>query len=60
MATEALLRAMAKYDRENTLQIHLKLNKKNDQDIIQRLESAGNKQGYIKELIRKDIESGSK
>lgn len=56
MATEAQLKAIRKYDDNNTLQIHLKLNKKNDKDIIQRLESAGNKQGYIKELIRRDIE----
>lgn len=48
--------AQAKYDAANTKQIRLKLNTKTDADILKRLESVDNKQGYIKELIRKDIE----
>ena len=59
MATEAQLKAIRKYDDNNTLQIHLKLNKKTDLAIIQQLEKVGNKQGYIKALITADIESGS-
>lgn len=55
MATEAQKRAAEKYDANNTIQIKLKLNKKTDADIIERLESIGNKQGYIKEIIRADI-----
>lgn len=55
MATEAQRRAAEKYDANNTIQIKLKLNKKTDADIIERLESIGNKQGYIKEIIRADI-----
>lgn len=55
--TEAQLRAIAKYDQRNTVQIHLKLNKKNDADILERLDHVENKQGYIKHLIRKDIEA---
>lgn len=47
--------AQAKYDAANTKQIRLKLNTKTDADILKRLESVDNKQGYIKELIRKDI-----
>jgi hypothetical protein len=38
--------------------IHLKLNKEADRDIIERLEDSGNIQGYIKNLIMKDIEGG--
>lgn len=56
MATEAEIKAKAKYDSKNTVQIKLKLNKKTDSDILQKLDEVGNKQGYIKELIRKDIE----
>ena len=53
--SKAQLRAQAKYDKDNTVQIKLKLNKKTDADIIARLAAADNRQGYIKELIRLDI-----
>ena len=56
MATsKAQLRAQAKYDKDNTVQVKLKLNKKTDADIIKRLSETDSKQGYIKELIRLDI-----
>lgn len=45
-----------KYDKANTTQIRMKLNLKTDADILEKLESVGNKQGYIKALIRADIE----
>ena len=35
--------------------VFIKLNLKTDADILEQLEKVGNKQGYIKELIRKDI-----
>ena len=54
-ASKAQLRAQAKYDKDNTVQIKLKLNKKTDADIIACLAAADNVQGYIKELIRADI-----
>ena len=54
-ASKAQLRAQAKYDKDNTVQVKLKLNKKTDDDIIKRLAAADNMQGYIKELIRLDI-----
>ena len=44
-----------KYDKTNTTQIRMKLNVKTDADILEKLESVGNKQGYIKTLIRADI-----
>ena len=56
MTTEAQKRAQKRYDEANKdkwRMIHLKLNKENDADIIEKLEASGNIQGYIKELIRK-------
>ena len=56
MATsKAQLRAQDKYDKANTVQIKLKLNKKTDADIIAWLYNNENKQGYIKSLIRADM-----
>ena len=43
--------------KKNTILINLRLNKNTDKDIINKLESVGNKQGYIKDLIRSDIGS---
>lgn len=48
-------RSIAKYDKENTTQIKMKLNNKTDSDIIEHLKKQDNKQGYIKKLIRDDI-----
>lgn len=47
--------AQERYDKENTVQYRLKLNKNKDADIIEKLNSLENKQGYIKALIRADI-----
>ena len=44
-----------KYDSKNTERIYLKLNKKTEADILAHLENLENKQGYIKQLIRNDI-----
>lgn len=44
-----------KYDRENTKRVYIKLNKNTDSDILSYLDSKPNKQGYIKELIRKEM-----
>lgn len=47
-----------RYDKLNTKRIcGLKLNIKTDTDIIEKLNSQSNKQGYIKLLIRKDIKN---
>lgn len=53
--TSAQKKAKEKYDKANTIQVKLKLNLKTDSDILEALERSGNKQGYIKELIRQDI-----
>lgn len=55
MATEAQLRAGAKYDAANTRRISLKFNLKTDVDILERLDEVESTQGYIKSLIRADI-----
>ena len=54
-ASEALKRAIKKYDAQNTKQIHLKLNVNTDADIIEFLSKMDNTQGYIKGLIRDDM-----
>lgn len=46
-----------KYDKNNTVQIKMKLNKNTDADIIEYLETKDNRQGYLKALIRKDMEN---
>ena len=55
MQTQAQKRAVQKYDAANTVQVKMKLNTKTDADILAKLDRVPNKQGYIKELIRKDL-----
>ena len=44
------------YNRKNTVAVCLRLSKKYDGDIIERLAKQPSKAGYIKELIRRDME----
>ena len=55
MASEARLRANAKYDRKHTQTYAIKVNKVTETEIYEKLESESNKAGYIKGLIKKDI-----
>ena len=55
--TEAQKRASSKYDKENTKQKVLKLNKSTDSDILELLDGITNVQGYIKRLIRNDMKN---
>lgn len=55
MATEAQIKAQKKYDAENTRQVHLKLNRRTDSDVLEKLDNVPSKQGYIKDLIRADL-----
>ena len=48
-------KASVKYDAKNTKRISLKFNLKTDADILKKLQDVPNTQGYIKELIRKDL-----
>ena len=49
-------KASIKYNKTNVKQIKLNLNIKTDADVIAALDAVENKQGYIKELIRKDLQ----
>lgn len=46
------------YQRQNITRVVVKLNRRTDADIIAALERQGNKQGYIKSLIRAAIKHG--
>lgn len=50
---------VTKYQKENTIQINVRLSKKYDADIIERLNSLGDlgKSTYIKQLIRDDMKA---
>lgn len=54
--SEARIRANAKYNKENTRNVVLHLNITTDKDILDYLNRKDNKTGYIKELIRDDME----
>lgn len=55
MATDAQAKAQRRYDDKNTRQVHLKLNRRTDGDVLEKLDSVPSKQGYIKDLIRADL-----
>ena len=48
-------------DKKNTVALKLKFTKSTDQDIIDKLEEigTGNKQAYIKQLIRNDLRNSN-
>lgn len=48
---------VASYQKENLQRVVVKLNKTHDADIIQHLDRQPNKQGYIKALIKADMET---
>lgn len=52
---EARIRASMKYNAKMVKQIKFNLNRETDADIIAHLERCGNIQGYLKELIRRDM-----
>ena len=54
-SSEAQKRASRKYNEANTRQIKFGFNLIYDADILAKLDSVPNKQGYIKDLIRADI-----
>lgn len=49
-----------RYHKAHTVAINIRLMKNTEQDIIAKLDSVPNKAGYIKSLIRADIERESK
>ena len=58
MVSEAKKTAKQRYDEKTAVYISLKLNRNTDQEIIQLLETADNKQALIKEALRKMIKTG--
>jgi len=44
------------YEKENIRQIRLKINRKTEPELIEWIEQQDNIQGYIKRLIREDME----
>ncbi len=59
VTTEAAKVAKIKYDSANTVQLKFKLNRKTDADILEQLNRVGNKQGYVKALIRADLKENA-
>ena len=55
MSTDAQKKASNKYNKENTVQYCIRLNKKTDAEVIEVLDRCTNKAGYIKRLIINDI-----
>lgn len=48
-----------RWNKENTRRITLRLNNRTDKDILDKLDSIENVQGFIKSLIRAEISKGS-
>lgn len=60
MASEAKIKANNKSNKINTKMICLRLSYNTDADIIKKLDEVESKMGYIKELIRKDMQAQKK
>ena len=60
MASEAKIRANNKSNKINTTMICVRLSYNTDADIIKKLDEVDSKMGYIKELIRKDMQAKKK
>jgi len=60
VASEAKIRANNKSNKINTKMICLRLSYNTDADTIKKLDEVESKMGYIKELIRKDMQAQKK
>lgn len=49
-----------RYEKKNVVRVTFKVIKTTEPDILEKLESVENKSGYIKSLIRADIENEKK
>lgn len=47
---------ITKYQKENTIQVQFRLNKKTDADLIAELDSIGNKAEFFRQCLRERIE----
>lgn len=59
MTSKAQIKASNKYNKENRKTFALHVNRKTESDILKMLESMDNREGYLKSLIRQDIERRS-
>lgn len=57
MVSEAKKAAKARYDAKTAKYISLKLNVNTDADLIELLQQQENVQGFIKDLIRKELKN---
>lgn len=60
MVSESQKKASAEFNKRKTVQVALRLNIDTEKDIIEKLNQVPSKMGYIKDLIRKDIEEDLK
>lgn len=58
--SESQNKATQNYKKKNVKKYLLELNRNTDQELIDKMESVQNKQGYLKELIKKDINNTCK
>lgn len=49
----------ARYEKENLLRVLVKFNRKTEPDLAERVESQENRAGYLKRLVKEDIERES-
>jgi hypothetical protein len=57
VSSPARIAASIKYNADHVVQVKFNFNKETDADIIAHLKSLKNKQGYVKSLIRKDMQN---
>ena len=60
MASKAKIRANNKSNKKNTKMICVRLSFNTDADILKKLDEVQSKMGYIKKLIRKDLQAKKK
>ena len=48
----------AKYEREKLLRVMVKFHREHEAELVERMEQQENRAGYLKELVRRDIEAG--
>lgn len=60
MASKAKIRANNKSNKKNTKMICVRLSYNTDADILKKLDEVDSKMGYIKRLIRKDLQTKKK
>ena len=60
MVSKAKIRANNRSNKKNTKTICVRLSFNTDADILKKLDEVSSKMGYIKELIRKDLQTEKK